>query len=123
MLALETNSGVTGVMAAGLASAALTALILGVQQARTTGVRFNMHTTSMLMRYGSPLVLAGLGGFVLGSFDRLLLAPVVPVAALAEYAIAAKIALIAPLLFQPVQFVVVPTADHHSERAGRPREE
>jgi len=101
VLALEMNAGVTGVMEAGLASASLTALILGIQQIRTTGVRFDMHTAGLLMRYGSPLVLAGLGGFVLGSFDRLLLAPVVPVAALAEYAIAAKIALIAPLLFQP----------------------
>lgn len=101
VVALETDAGVTGVMAAGLVAASLTAVILGIQQARTTGVRFNMHTTGILLRYGSPLVLSGLGGFVLGSFDRLLLAPVVPVAALAEYAIAAKIALIAPLLFQP----------------------
>lgn len=99
--ALEANLGVPGAMAAGLAAAVLTALILAVQQARSTGVRFDMHTIGTLLRYGSPLVLAGLGGFVLGSFDRLLLAPAVPVAALAEYAIAAKVALIAPLLFQP----------------------
>jgi O-antigen/teichoic acid export membrane protein len=101
VLALEANMGVPGAMAASLAAASLTALILAVQQARATGVRFDLHTTGTLMRYGSPLVLAGLGGFVLGSFDRLLLSPVVPVAALAEYAIAAKVALIAPLLFQP----------------------
>lgn len=99
--ALKADLGVPGVMAAGLAAAALTAFILAIQQARATGVRFDLHTAKILLRYGSPLVLAGLGGFVLGSFDRLLLAPVVPVAALAEYAIAAKVALIAPLLFQP----------------------
>ncbi|MDB5360281.1 MAG: sugar translocase [Rhodospirillales bacterium] len=101
VVALNADLGVPGVMAAGLAAAALTALILAVQQARATGVRFDLPMAGVLMRYGSPLVLAGLGGFVLGSFDRLLLAPVVPVAALAEYAIAAKVALIAPLLFQP----------------------
>jgi O-antigen/teichoic acid export membrane protein len=99
--ALKAGWGVPGIMAAGLAAAALTALILAVEQARATGVRFDLQTTGILLRYGSPLVLAGLGGFVLGSFDRLLLSPVVPVAALAEYAIAAKVALIAPLLFQP----------------------
>lgn len=99
--ALDAGLGVPGVMAAGLAAAALTALILALQQARATGVRFDLQMTGILLRYGSPLVLAGLGGFVLGSFDRLLLSPVVPVSALAEYAIAAKVALIAPLLFQP----------------------
>ncbi|HLZ65325.1 MAG TPA: oligosaccharide flippase family protein [Aliidongia sp.] len=101
VVALEAGWGVPGVMAAGLGAAATTALVLAARQARATGVRLDPQTAGILLRYGSPLVLAGLGGFVLGSFDRLLLAPVVPVAALAEYAIAAKIALIAPLLFQP----------------------
>jgi O-antigen/teichoic acid export membrane protein len=99
--ALKLGWGVPGVMGASLTAAALTALILAIQQATATGVRFDLQMTKILLRYGSPLVLAGLGGFVLGSFDRLLLSPVVPVAALAEYAIAAKVALIAPLLFQP----------------------
>jgi O-antigen/teichoic acid export membrane protein len=98
---LDRGFGVSGVMAASLAAAALTALILGIAQWRDTGVRFDRTSTGALLRYGTPLVLGGLGNFVLGTFDRLLLARTLPVSVLAIYAIAYKVAILTPQLFQP----------------------
>jgi O-antigen/teichoic acid export membrane protein len=98
---LDRGFGVPGVMAASLVAAGLTALILAIGQWRDTGIRFSRASTGALLRYGTPLVLGGLGNFVLGTFDRLLLARNLPVSALAIYAIAYKVAILTPQLFQP----------------------
>jgi|HubBroStandDraft_1064217.scaffolds.fasta_scaffold00021_83 O-antigen/teichoic acid export membrane protein len=98
---LEQGQGVPGVMLASLIAAAVTATILAVTQWRDTGIRFSRASATALLSYGGPLVLAGLGGFVLGTFDRLLLAPAVSLTALAIYALAYKVAVLTPQLFQP----------------------
>jgi O-antigen/teichoic acid export membrane protein len=98
---LEAGAGVPGVMAASLIAAATTATVMIVAQCLDTGIRFNRNTAARLLHYGAPLIFSGLGGFVLGTFDRILLARAVPVSAVAIYAIAYKVAILTPQLFQP----------------------
>jgi O-antigen/teichoic acid export membrane protein len=73
------------------------------RQARETGIALAPRGWGRLLAYGVPLIGSGLASFVLGTADRWLLAGVVPAAALGQYALAAKIALIAALLTQPFE--------------------
>ncbi len=100
--ALEFGFGITGIMAAGFIASSLLAAVLMVVHYRTVGIRFDAAIAAKLVRYGAPIVLAGLAGFVLNTFDRLLLVPAVPVTAIAEYALALKLSFLLTLLFQPL---------------------
>jgi O-antigen/teichoic acid export membrane protein len=99
---LEQGLGVSGVMGAQLVAAGVTAAVLGIAQWRDTGLSFSRAGAIAMLRYGTPLVMGGVGGFVLGTFDRVLLnRAAIPVSALAVYAIAYKVAALTPALFQP----------------------
>ncbi len=93
--------GVTGVMVAGFTAAAVVAGCLAAWQYRDTGIRFSLLGLRRFGVYGGPLVLTGVAGFVLGSFDRWLLADAVGPGQMAQYALAAKFALVTALLIQP----------------------
>ena len=100
--------GVSGVLAAGAITAFGTATLLAAWQARRTGIAVmptapNRHAWRGMLAYGLPLVGGGLASFVLGTADRLLLAGTVPDAALGQYALAAKFAMLAALLTQPFE--------------------
>jgi O-antigen/teichoic acid export membrane protein len=95
--------GVQGVLAAGLAATATSALILGTGQARATGIRVAPRAWGGLLRYGVPLVGAGLAAFVLGTADRMLLSGHVTAASLGQYGLAAKFSMMAALLTQPFE--------------------
>lgn len=100
-LLLSLGFGITGILAAGLAAAAVLAVALIVWQVRSIGLRFDFAQCRGYAVYGGPLVLTGMAGFVLGSFDRWILADAVGTAAMAEYALAAKFGLMTAILIQP----------------------
>ncbi len=102
VVALEGGYGVTGIMASGFIASAGLACVLLVLHRRAVGIRFDAAIAMKLIRYGAPIILAGLAAFVLNQFDRLLLVPVVPVTAIAEYALALKLSFLLTLLFQPL---------------------
>ncbi|MFC7004048.1 lipopolysaccharide biosynthesis protein [Bowmanella sp. JS7-9] len=105
---LTAGFGVTGVMWASLLAATAVGIWLFSLQLRQTGIRFNFTATLGYLRYGSPLILVGMAGFVLGSFDRWLLAGAVGPAAMALYALAAKLGLVTALMIQPFELWWLP---------------
>lgn len=98
---LSLGFGITGVLAAGLTGAVLLSSALIVWQFRHTGVRLDIDKCRELAVYGAPLIFVGIFGFVLGSFDRWILADAVGTARMAEYTLAAKFGLITAVLIQP----------------------
>ena len=93
--------GVTGVMAAGFIAAAAMFLGLFFYQWHHTGIRFDFKLMKGYAIYGVPLIFAGMSGFILGSFDRWILAEIVGTAEMAQYALAAKFGLITAMMIQP----------------------
>lgn len=93
--------GVLGVLTAGLISAALLCTWLISKQWLETGIRFDFGRFKTYSLYGGPLIFVGISGFVLGSFDRWILAGTVGTAEMAQYALAAKFGLITAVLIQP----------------------
>jgi O-antigen/teichoic acid export membrane protein len=100
---LLSGHGVAGVLAAGAVATAITALLLVRMQARETGLRLDPGAWRRLLAYGLPLTGGGLAAFCLGTADRWFLAGAVAPEALAHYALAAKISLVAALLTQPFE--------------------
>lgn len=95
--------GVTGVLAGGMVAAVAAAGILAARQARDSGLIVAPQRSGRLLAYGMPLIGSGLASFLLGTADRWLLAGVVPAADIGQYALAAKIAMMAALLTQPFE--------------------
>ena len=95
--------GVTGVLAGGMVAAVAAGGILAARQARDSGLIIAPQRAGRLLAYGLPLVGSGLASFLLGTADRWLLAGTVPAADIGQYALAAKIAMIAALLTQPFE--------------------
>ena len=93
--------GITGVLIAGLFAATVMCVGLLTWCLRTTGILFKASRYKTYLIYGGPLILTGMAGFILGSFDRWILADEIGPAAMAEYALAAKIALMTAFAIQP----------------------
>ncbi len=93
--------GVTGFMAGSVVAASLLAIWLLRTQLKETGVRFEWLKYKQFGAYGAPLVFVGLSGFILGSFDRWILADQIGPAAMASYALAAKFGLMTAIMIQP----------------------
>lgn len=93
--------GVTGVLCATLISATLLCLWLIRTQWLDTGISFEFTRFKAYSAYGGPLIFVGISGFILGSFDRWILADAVGTAEMAQYALAAKFGLITAVLIQP----------------------
>jgi len=93
--------GVVGVLAGTLFSAICLCSLLVYRQLRDTGIRFEFTRFRAYSAYGGPLIFVGMAGFVLGSFDRWILADAVGTAEMAQYALAAKFGLITAVLIQP----------------------
>lgn len=100
---LAAGHGITGVMIAGLVASAVVAGSMVMLQWRDTGIAFDRVRMRAFAAYGLPLVLAGIAGFLMGSFDRWILADHVGTARMAEYALAVKLALIVAMLVQPFE--------------------
>jgi O-antigen/teichoic acid export membrane protein len=93
--------GVFGVLCAALTSAIALCVYLSWKQYKDTGIRFDFARFRAYSCYGGPLVFVGMAGFVLGSFDRWILADIVGTADMAQYALATKFGLITAVLIQP----------------------
>jgi O-antigen/teichoic acid export membrane protein len=102
-LLLGMGHGLTAVLAGGLVGNLAITLLLGLLQARRTRIELDPALVRTMLVYGLPLVLSGTFGFLLGSFDRWILARHVGLEELAIYGIAARFALLASLAMQPFE--------------------
>lgn len=93
--------GVRGVLIGTLISSLTLSSVLIYLQYKDTGIAFNFVRFKSYSCYGGPLIFVGIAGFILGSFDRWILADEVGTAAMAEYALAAKFGLMTAVLIQP----------------------
>lgn len=93
--------GVTGVLCATLVSAIVLCAGLVRAQLKDSGISFEFSRFKTYSAYGGPLIFVGMAGFVLGSFDRWILADTVGTAEMAQYALAAMFGLITAVLIQP----------------------
>lgn len=101
ILTLELGYGVAGILFAGLAADMILTIILAIMQYRDTGIRFSWEATRNILPYNTPLMIGGLAGCMLGSFDRMILVPMVGADAVAHYALAGKFALMVALAAEP----------------------
>jgi len=93
--------GVLGVLCATFISAIALCCYLSWAQFKDTGIRFDFARFKAYSAYGGPLVFVGMAGFILGSFDRWILADVAGTTEMAQYALATKFGLITAVLIQP----------------------
>ncbi|MCR9257697.1 MAG: lipopolysaccharide biosynthesis protein [Alphaproteobacteria bacterium] len=100
-LFLSLGFGIDGVLLAGFICASTLCAILVVIQWRHTGCRLSLPLLTRHGRFGGTLLIAGLATFVLDSFDRWILADAIGAHALAMYALAGKIAIMAAFATQP----------------------
>ncbi|MCJ8300151.1 MAG: polysaccharide biosynthesis C-terminal domain-containing protein, partial [Pseudomonadales bacterium] len=101
VLFLVLGFAVTGILTAGLISCILLGCYLVYCQYKDVGCSLNFSQFRKYSVYGGPLVFVGIAGFVLGSFDRWLLAATIGTAEMAQYALACKFGLITAVLIQP----------------------
>jgi O-antigen/teichoic acid export membrane protein len=101
LLFLQQGRGIAGILEAGAIASAFLSIALVSLQIRSTGVRFRPFSQRQMIRYSLPLVGSGLLGFALTGLDRWVLADIVGPAEMAQYAIAAKFAMLTALLLQP----------------------
>lgn len=100
---LAMGFGVSGVLAGGFVACVTLAAVAGWLFMRDAGRPMRPARPGRYFRYGGPLVLAGASAFVLGSFDRWILAAEIGPGNMATYALAAKFALITAFLVQPFE--------------------
>lgn len=100
-LVLRAGWGADGILIANGSAVVVFAAIMGVQQARSTGLAVSRRALSRVGSYGLPIVGAMLAMFALGSCNRWFLSGGVPDAEIAFLGLATKLALAAPLLLQP----------------------
>ena len=101
IVALEHCYGVTGVLATGLIAALTTAILLTLWQIKNSGVMFSHPQNKATLRYSLPIVGTGIMTFGLFGLDRWILDLFVSHDDVGLYAVSAKFALTAVLLFQP----------------------
>jgi O-antigen/teichoic acid export membrane protein len=98
---LASGAGANGVLIGNFAVELVAATVLVVWQWRSTGISFDRGAVKNNLSYGAPLVGAALAMYAIGNLDRLFLAGQANSADIANYALALKLALAAPLLLQP----------------------
>lgn len=99
--ALALGHGASGVLIANASVDIVLALLLAGAFLRANGIAVSRVMLSRLGVYGFPIVLSGLCMFALGAADRWFIAGHVSRADMAQYAIAAKLALATALVVQP----------------------
>ncbi|MDX2101937.1 MAG: oligosaccharide flippase family protein [Alphaproteobacteria bacterium] len=95
--------GVVGVLAAGTLGAAGQALWLVIWQWRVGGSAVFDRGSRVMIAWAGPAVLSGLAGFALCSADRWILVGASDTETLGYWAMAARFALVVPLILQPWQ--------------------
>ncbi|HMQ57775.1 MAG TPA: oligosaccharide flippase family protein, partial [Rhizobiaceae bacterium] len=100
-IALGAGHGPSGVLVANASVDIVLAVTLGAMFVRDSRMRLDVAMARRLAVYGLPIVLSGLSMFALGAADRWFIAGHVSRADMAQYAIAAKLALATALVVQP----------------------
>ena len=119
---LQAELGLTGILLAGCIVDTGAAMLLVALQTRDTGIAFDRAALRRAMPYALPLVVSGMFGFCLGSFDRWFLALNVSVEEIAHYGLAAKFGLLAAFAMQPFEMWWYPRRLAMTETAeGRTR--
>jgi O-antigen/teichoic acid export membrane protein len=108
ILMLASGAGASGVLIGNFAVELVAATVLVTWQTRSTGVSLDRRTAMISLSYGAPLVGAALAMYAIGNLDRLFLAGRADASDIANYALAMKLALAAPLLLQPFALWWVP---------------
>ncbi|PHP67450.1 hypothetical protein CSC94_07000 [Zhengella mangrovi] len=98
---LGLGMGASGVLAANASIDLLVAMVLVTAFLRENGMAMSPVMLRRIAAYGLPIVLSGLCMFALGAADRWFIAGAVTRADMAQYAIAAKLALATALVVQP----------------------
>jgi O-antigen/teichoic acid export membrane protein len=101
VLALSMGYGVDGILVSGLICSILLAIILSIYQMKSTGICFSAERLTAQGRFGGMLVLAGIATFIIDCSGRWMLVSEVGVLALAEYALAWKVGIMALLFTEP----------------------
>lgn len=107
-LFLGLGFGVEGVLMGGMVCALTLAIVMSILQWRDTGIKLALSTFKRQGRFGGTLVIAGIATFVLDSCDRWILAGTIGTEALADYALAGKIGIMAAFLTQPFEMWWLP---------------
>lgn len=100
-LVLNAGLGADGILVANGVAILILSIGLSVWQIADTGLAFSPEAFRRISHYGVPLVLAALAMFALGSFNRFFLSGRVQDSEIAFLGLATKLALAAPLMFQP----------------------
>ena len=100
-LVLRAGYGADGILIANGMTILVLSCLLTAWQIAETGLAFSVVALRRIVNYGVPLVLAALAMFALGSCNRLFLSGQVADSEIAFLGLATKLALAAPLLFQP----------------------
>jgi O-antigen/teichoic acid export membrane protein len=108
VVVLIVGLGVSGVMAASMVASVMTAMSLHRHMLKKKVWVKSFEGASKYLHYGAPLILVGIAGFFLRSFDRWMLADSLGASDVAMYALAVKFALIATFLTQPYQMWFLP---------------
>lgn len=98
---LQHDASITSVLLASLIATCSQAIILGIIQYKSTGIRPQKQELKSIYQYGLPLLGSGLCLFALNGVDRMAIAHWVGLTELGLYAVAAKFALATVLLMQP----------------------
>jgi O-antigen/teichoic acid export membrane protein len=101
VLALNLGYGVDGILVSGLICSIGLAIILSFYQLKSTGIRFSAKRLTAQGRFGGMLVLAGIATFIIDCSGRWILVSEVGTQALAEYALAWKVGIMALLFTEP----------------------
>jgi O-antigen/teichoic acid export membrane protein len=98
---LASGFGVEALLAAGAIASVVEVLGLGFVVLPETGMTLRGIKWGELAIYSGPLLLSGIAGFALGSFDRWVLVDWVGPAAIGIYGIAVRVGVLTPALLQP----------------------
>lgn len=116
---VQMRMGVAGVLYSNLVSAVAVGGYLSISMFRRTGLRFVPKVARELVSFGSPLMLAQLGSFVLHFSDRYFLRAYTTLAVVGLYSLSYKFAmLIAVLVSGPFSAIWIPKALEIERREG-----
>jgi O-antigen/teichoic acid export membrane protein len=101
IILLVSGYGVWGVLVAGAIATILEALLMGYIVLPETGITLRGIEWGSLTIYSGPIVLSGIVGFALGSFDRWVLIDWVGPAELGIYGVAVRVGMFTAALLQP----------------------
>ncbi len=120
-IALSSGAGYEGVMVANAIVLIGFAALLAVVQAAETGVAFSTDRLREMLRYGAPIVGAGLATYALGTANRLFMPTHVSDEVVGYYGLATRLSLASFLLLHPFALWWIPRRIADLKRPNGPR--